>query len=99
MEIRILTPKEQEICRRNLETQSLFFRFCTKKCTYCDFPLSGVEEHYHSLDAGGIICEVCHALEFALRGRKGLEAAQRQYKDEQKRKLKMLEQDGKKYFD
>ena len=101
MEHRTLTPKEQRIVDHNIKELAVIFKYSTKKCTnpYCGYPLSGLVEHPFSTTTQGPICDLCHHMEFAVRGRKGLEAAHQQYKDDQARKKKILEQDGKKYFD
>ena len=99
MENRILSPKEGRICEQNLRDIAAFFKFCTKRCKNCNYPLSGLIEHNYSTAAEGSVCELCHAMEFAVRGKKGLEAAQAEWRDEQKRKKRILEKDGHGYFD
>lgn len=95
---RILTPKEVSLCQQNLSDLAAFWRFCTKRCKQCGYPLSGLIEHNYSMSAEGSVCELCHAMEFAIRGKKGLEAAQAEWRDSQKKKKKLLEKDGLDYF-
>lgn len=98
MEHRVITNRETQLCQQNLSDLAAFWKFATKKCKQCGYPLSGLIEHNYSMSAEGSVCELCHAMEFAIRGKKVLEAAQAEYKDEQKKKAKMLEKDGKDYF-
>jgi hypothetical protein len=98
MEFRILTKREQELCKNNLADIQAYFKFCTRKCIHCNYPLSGLIDHPHSIELNGPLCELCHTLEFVLRGKKGLEYAHQQWKDDQKKKKQILEQDGNSYF-
>jgi Zn finger protein HypA/HybF involved in hydrogenase expression len=98
MEYRILNKKEQELISLNIATLQIFFRYCTKKCSNCEYPLSGLAENYFSTEAEGPVCELCHALEFTIRRHRGLTAAHDEWKREQTDKKRILEKGGNKYF-
>jgi hypothetical protein len=105
MEHRTLTKWEQEACRRNLELFQAMFRVCSKKCSNCEFPIEDLQDKfgqpvapYFSAEAGGSICELCHALEFAIRRQRGLSDAHVAWKQEQEEKKRIIEKDGRNYF-
>ncbi len=96
MEFRQLTKKEQAVCEDNVHQFQYMFKICVRKCSYCNYPLSALVEHFYSHETNGKVCDLCHTLEDAARQQPGLREAHDQWKADQVQKKKLT--DGKNYF-
>jgi hypothetical protein len=98
MEDRVLKSWEVSLTKQNCAVYDKLFKVISRKCANpeCSYPLSALNEHFYSADAGGKICELCHTLEDSARQQPGLREAHDAWKRDQNSKKKML--DSKNYL-
>ena len=94
----IESAKEIAICVDNAKSHDQNFRYCSIKCLNCGYPLNGLGEHNYSSVVSGKVCELCHAMESAVRKQKYLAEAHDLWKKEQDKKKQILEKGDKNYF-
>lgn len=94
----VVTLSEERAMDDNVQQFDKLFTYCTKKCLNCGYPLNGLVEHNYSTTLAGVVCELCHAMECAVRKQKHIAEAHDLWAKEQKQKNKILERDDKPYF-
>ena len=93
-----ITLSEERAMDGNVQQFDRLFTYCSKKCLNCRYPLNGLVEHHYSATLAGIVCELCHDMESAVRKQKYLAEAHDLWKKEQDKKTQILEKGDKPYL-
>lgn len=91
----LLTSEDVEVCTTNCMSYDKDFRSCRKRCAQCRFPLSSRETH-NILAEIGEVCQLCHAMHWAVKNQPGLQAAHDEYVKDQARKKKIVNKEKEK---
>jgi hypothetical protein len=93
-----ITLSEERAMDINVQWFDRVFTHCSLKCLNCGYPLNGLAEHNYSVTLNGKICDLCHAMECAVRKQKGIAEAHDLWKKEQDKKKQILEKGDKPYL-